>query len=102
MAVHGEPGMEKELFEVIEEYRNVCRDIGQDMAHVALAWVRQQEGVTTVLVGARNAREVGMNLPSLELTLPVDVVEKLHNITERIKANLGSNPDMWHGENRMR
>ena len=86
----------------IDEFRNICESIDQEMSHVALAWVRQQEGVTTILIGARNADEVGMNLPALDLALPDAVIDKLQTITEGIKANLGNNPDMWQGQNRMR
>jgi len=102
MAVHGEPGMEEELFHVIDDFKKVCESIDQDMAHVALAWVRQQVGVTTVLVGARNSDEVRMNLPALNLILPDAIVGQLQSITEGIKANLGNNPDLWQGQNRMR
>lgn len=101
-AQHGQQGMETELFDVIDRYRDICRRIGQPMAHVALAWVRAHEGVSSVLVGARNTDEVALNLPAFDLTLPTGVIEELDGLTEGIKRNLGSNPDMWRGENRMR
>ena len=101
-AVHGQQGMEDELFEIIARYGEVCRRIGQPMAHVALAWVRAHEGVSSVLVGARNADEVALNLPAFDLTLPDEIVDELDDLTEGIKSNLDGSPDMWRGENRMR
>ncbi len=101
-AVHGQQGMEDELFEIIARYGEVCRRIGQPMAHVALAWVRAHEGVSSVLVGARNADEVALNLPAFDLTLPDEIVNELDDLTEGIKSNLDGSPDMWRGENRMR
>ena len=102
LAVHGEPGMEDELFEVIAGFRGFCEGLGQPMAHVALAWVRAREGVTSLIVGARNADEVAMNLPAFELELSSDAVAELDRLTEGIKRNLGPSPDMWMGQNRMR
>ena len=101
-AMHGQLGMEEELFEVIARFGEVCRRIGQPMAHVALGWVRAHEGVSSVLVGARNADEVALNLPAFDLTLPDEIIKELDELTEGIKSNLGKSPDMWHGENRMR
>ncbi|MQG74424.1 MAG: aldo/keto reductase, partial [SAR202 cluster bacterium] len=71
-------------------------------AHVALGWVRAHEGVSSVLVGARNADEVALNLPAFDLALPDEIIKELDELTEGIKSNLGNSPDMWHGENRMR
>lgn len=101
-AVHNEPGMETELFEVIAGYRRFCEGLGKPMAHVALSWIRAQPGVTSILIGARNAYEVIMNLPALELELSGDEVKELNRLTDGIKSNLGTNADMWFGENRMR
>ena len=72
------------------------------MAHVALSWIRAQPGGTSILIGARNAYEVTMNLPALELELSGDEVRELNRLTDGIKRNLGTNADMWFGENRMR
>ena len=73
-AMHGQLGMEEELFEVIARFGEVCRRIGQPMAHVALGWVRAHEGVSSVLVGARNADEVALNLPAFDLALPDEII----------------------------
>ena len=72
------------------------------MAAVSLAWLRQQEGVTSLLVGARNAEEVRRNLPSLELRLSVEVIQRLARATEALKEALGESLDMWFAPSRMR
>ena len=72
------------------------------MAAVALAWLRQQAGITSLLVGVRNAEEVRRNLPSLELTLTEDVLKQLSDVTEPVKEALGANLDMWSVPSRMR
>lgn len=102
MAQHGEPGCEAEVFTALQEVRRIADDLGQPMATVALAWVKQQPGVTAFLVGARSPAELQWNLPVLDLTLPADVVAALAQATEPVKAKLGNNPDMWMSASRMR
>ena len=99
---HGEPGVEQELFSALAKIRTTAADLGEPMAAVALAWARQQAGVTSLLVGARNADELRRNLPSLELTLTEDVLRQLAIATETVKGALGENLDMWYAPSRMR
>ena len=99
---HGEPGLEEELFTAVAKIRDIAAELGEPMAAVALAWARQQAGVTSLLVGARNADEVRRNIPSLELTLSEDVLQQLALATEPVKEGLGDNLDMWYVPSRMR
>ena len=99
---HGEPGCEAEVFEALAEVRRIADGLGQPMAAVALAWVRQQAGVTSFLVGARKPDELAWNLPSLELELSAEVVAELKRATEPVKRALGGNPDPWMSPSRMR
>lgn len=101
-AQHDEPGCEVEIFTALAEVRRIAAELGQSMAAVSLAWVRQQPGVTSLLVGARNPEEISLNLPALELTLSDDILGELARVTEPVKAKLGSNPDMWMSPSRMR
>jgi aryl-alcohol dehydrogenase-like predicted oxidoreductase len=102
MAKHDEPGCETEVFATIAQIRTIADEVGATMAEVALAWVQKQPGVTALLVGARNPEEVQWNLPSVDLTLPNDIIERLSATTETVKNKLGNNPDMWMSESRMR
>jgi len=102
MSQHGEAGCEAEVFAALAEVRRIADGLGQPMAAVALAWVRQQPGVTSFLVGARKPEELAWNLPSLELELSAEVVAELNWATEPVKRALGGNPDMWMSPSRMR
>ena len=42
------------------------------------------------------------NLPAVELELSDDVIGRLGEITMTVKQKLGTNPDMWMSESRMR
>ncbi len=102
MSEHGESGHEEELFTAVAQVRRIAADLGEQMAAVSLAWAREQEGVTSLLVGARNADEVRRNLPSLDLTLLADVLRQLAQVTEQLKGALGESLDMWYVPSRMR
>ena len=99
---HGEPGCEVKVFAALVGIRRIADGLGQPMAAVSLAWVKQQAAVTSLLVGARKPEEVAWNLPSLELELSAEIVAELNRVTEPVKQALGSNPDMWMSRSRMR
>ena len=102
LAKHGESGCEEEVFAAIAKIQAISDEIGQPMASVALAWLRQQKGVSTILVGARNKAEVGMNLPALELKLSDEIVNRLDIASDPVKERLGTNVDGWNVPSRYR
>ena len=102
MSEHGESGHEEELFRAVAEIGEIAAELGEPMAAVSLAWLRQQEGVTSLLVGARTAEEVRRNLPSLELSLSAEVLRRLDQATDGLKEALGESLDMWFVPSRMR
>jgi len=101
MARHSEKGFEKETFNVINEIRKISHDLNISMPQLSLAWILNQQGITSVVAGARNPEQVNMNVKAAETELTSDVLEKLNKITETLKNKLGSNPDMWQTESRI-
>ncbi len=101
-AAHGEPGVEDEVFTALGEIQKIATQLGAPMAAVALAWLRQQPGVATILVGARTPQELQLNLPALDLHLAPELIQKLNAVTEPVREKLGNNPDMWLVPSRMR
>ncbi len=102
LAEHGEPGLEEDLFAAVAKVREIAEELSESMASVSLAWLRQQEGITSLLVGARNAEEVRRNLPSLELSLSDEILKQLDVVTRPVKEAVGTNLDMWYAPARMR
>lgn len=60
----------------------VADAIGSSVAQAALAWVRGQPGVTSVLLGARNAAQLAHALESATFTLPHDIQTLLAEVTD--------------------
>ena len=102
MADHNEPGCEDEVFASLQHIKSLSEDVGQPMSVVCLAWARQQVGVNSLLVGARSPVELHLNLPSVALELSKQVIEELNSYTLGVKEYLGSYPDMWMSDSRMR
>lgn len=92
---HGAAGFETETFAAVEAIRQICADIGQEMAHVALAWLLRKPAVTSVLAGARNPQQVESNLIAGGLSLSAETMRRLDKATDDLKQKLGPDPDMW-------
>jgi len=94
---HGEAGCEEETFAAIDAIRNICDGLGRTMADVALAWVVAQAGVTAVIAGVRNEKQLLANLQTFDKPLPPAAIQQLTDATAGLMKALGPNPDMWQG-----
>lgn len=64
----------------IEAYEKFCKELGENPASVALAWILQQPGVTAPIVGPRTIEQLEENVKSLEIKLSEDSLKKLDEI----------------------
>jgi len=100
-ARHGEQGAEAETFAALDEIRRIAEEAGHSMAHVSLAWLLAQPGVTSVIVGGRNPAQAADNAAAGDVQLPADVLDRLAAATEPVKELVGTNCDMWQHVSRM-
>jgi myo-inositol catabolism protein IolS len=101
-ARHGDPGCEEEVFAALEQIQAICDEIGQPMANVALAWLLQQPGVTSVIAGARRPAQIRQTAQAVDLALSPEIAGQLVQATEKVKRAIGPNPDMWQSTSRFR
>ena len=92
---HGTPGFESETFAAVGAIRAICADIGQEMAHVALAWLLHKPAVASVVAGARRPAHIESNAMAGGLSLSAETMRRLDDATEDLKLKLGPDPDMW-------
>ncbi len=64
----------------LEAYEKLCKEIGQKPADVALAWVLNNEVVTSPIVGPRTLQQLGENVKAAELKLDEETLKKLDEI----------------------
>ena len=55
-------------FDVVDVVRAVAGELGRSMAEVALAWVAQRPGISSVLIGASRVEQLEQNLAALDVT----------------------------------
>ena len=99
---HHDEGCENEVFKCINKIQEIAKTLGENSAKISLSWVRQQSNITSLLVGARNTKELEMNLSAFEYDLSTELIKELSDLTNNVKLYLGKNPDMWKSDNRMR
>ncbi len=95
---HEEPGCEDLLMNALRSIGDLCNELGEPMARVAIAWLMAQPGVASVIVGGRTKAQLERNLAAADLRLDDAVLEQLDARTASLKEHLGRNPDMWCGE----
>lgn len=64
----------------IERYEQLCAEAGEDPAHVAVAWLLAQEGVTGPIVGPRTWAQLDGLTRALSITLDADFRDRLDEI----------------------
>lgn len=64
-------------FTIVDTLRAVALEIGRPMAQVALAWVAQRPGVSSVLMGASRAEQVRENAASLDISFSPEQEKRL-------------------------
>jgi aryl-alcohol dehydrogenase-like predicted oxidoreductase len=64
----------------LEAYESLCREIGEQPAHVALAWLLKNPVVTAPIIGPRTLEQLEGSLRALEAKLSDDILKKLDEI----------------------
>lgn len=64
----------------LEAYENFCKEIGQKPADVALAWVLNNEAVTSPIIGPRTLPQLEESVKAADLKLDEETLKKLDEI----------------------
>jgi aryl-alcohol dehydrogenase-like predicted oxidoreductase len=67
-------------FRAVDALREVAQEVGRPMSQIALAWVANRPGVSSVLIGASRAEQVLENLASLEISLTTEQQARLDGL----------------------
>lgn len=102
MTRHGGPGAEDRTAAALRRVEEIAAEIDVPMAQLSLAWLMKKPGVTTVIAGARNPRQIESNAQAAALDLGEDVIQALDGATEPLKQALGANADMWENDENCR
>jgi aryl-alcohol dehydrogenase-like predicted oxidoreductase len=75
------PVQRPQAWDVLDALRDVAAEQELSVARVALAWLLHQEGVTSVIVGAKRAEQLEDNLKAIEVELTADQLEHLDQVS---------------------
>jgi aryl-alcohol dehydrogenase-like predicted oxidoreductase len=64
----------------LEQYEDLCTEIGQEPGTVALAWLLTRPAVTAPIIGPRTSDQFAGALDAVELTLTDDILTRLDEI----------------------
>ncbi|MBU2446835.1 MAG: aldo/keto reductase [Bacteroidetes bacterium] len=64
----------------IDAYEKLCKEIGQNPADVALAWVLANPVVTSPIVGPRTLQQLEENVNAINIKLSEEIMKKLDEI----------------------
>ncbi len=73
---------------------------GCSMETLSLAWLKNQPGVGSVLIGARSEKQLRENVAAFDASVPADVMAEVSRLSDELKPQMGTNPDMWQSESR--
>jgi aryl-alcohol dehydrogenase-like predicted oxidoreductase len=71
-----------EVLEPVQAYAEVCRQAGYTPAAVALAWVLQNQNVSSAIIGASRPEQIAENVKALDIDLEPDFVTEIEKILE--------------------
>lgn len=85
---------------VVEEVRNVAKDIGVTPAQVALKWAMERDVLLSVLAGVRKVQHLRENVQAPDIPLTEEHQEKLDKVSLAFQKTLLPGLNLWTGDNR--
>lgn len=84
------PPIDKEkAYDLVDLFKTIGRNYNASVAQVALAWVRQQPGITSTIIGAKNIDQLNDNIASIKFDLSADDLKKIDEISPLAKLYPG-------------
>lgn len=75
------PVNKEKAYDIIDVIAEVGKQHGVSAAQIALTWVRQQQGITSTIIGAKNTNQLLDNIKSTEITLSEDELKKIDEVS---------------------
>ena len=73
------PSMD-EILAQLKRYENLCMELGESPANVALAWLLSNPVVTATIIGPRTIEQLEDAAKAADIVLPADFLIKLDEI----------------------
>jgi len=77
-----DPFLNESTYALVDALSLIASERDSTVARVALAWVREQPGVTSTIIGARRSAQLEDNIKSLDVNLTPDELGRLDALTK--------------------
>jgi aryl-alcohol dehydrogenase-like predicted oxidoreductase len=71
------------IYDVIEGLQPIAEEKGVTLSQLALAWVMQQPGVTSPIIGPRTMEQLDDNLKAYDVTFTEDDLKQINRVSRR-------------------
>jgi aryl-alcohol dehydrogenase-like predicted oxidoreductase len=76
------PPIDKEkAYALVDVMKEISTRHEATVAQIALAWVRQQPGVTSTIIGAKNIQQLKDNIKSVDIALTAEDLQKIDQVS---------------------
>lgn len=82
--IHFQPDVWPHVYAAVEELKGLAAATGQPLSHLALQWCASREGINTVLVGARNRKQMLENATALETPAEAAILAEMTRISDAL------------------
>jgi len=82
-----EPARRRQVLDALELLKPIAAKFEATLAQLSVAWVCAQPGVTSAIVGARNAEQARSNSAAGHLDLPVETVKRIRDIFQSLELD---------------
>jgi aryl-alcohol dehydrogenase-like predicted oxidoreductase len=72
------------VYAAAEKMKQIAAEIRRPLAHVALRWLLEREGVSSVLAGGRTAEQVADNVQSLDGEIPREIFNRMTAVSDEL------------------
>jgi aryl-alcohol dehydrogenase-like predicted oxidoreductase len=83
------PVNKEKAYDIIDVLAEIGKQHNVSVAEIALAWVRQEKGITSTIIGAKNIDQLQANIKSTEIQLTEDDLKKIDEISALSKEYPG-------------
>ncbi len=83
------PVNKEKAYDIIDVLNETGKNYEVKAAEIALAWIRQQPGVTSTIIGAKNPEQLKSNIHSTEITLTVNELQRIDEVSALTKEYPG-------------
>jgi aryl-alcohol dehydrogenase-like predicted oxidoreductase len=77
-----EANLSDKTYDIIDALIAIAKEVDETPARVALAWLAQKPGVTSIILGARSTKQLDDNLSAADLSLTSAQMQKLDELSK--------------------